>query len=417
MLIDNLSFPSHTISKPNYIRILFLVVLFMAFLYKFSFALGGEGISANYTFLLFPLGYILLYGKVRIPNDYFWGIMLIYLLVLIISTLYQFWYLDQLPRRIISFVIFMTMFSFLFIKIDQEMELSFKLAVIVISVLLSLNTLKFYMDVGGAALGFAAKDAVGGQRFGFVYVFALWITLFQNWKGVWNLLKYVCIFIILLGILLTFSRSGIVATLVSMMLFGIVTFYKLVKRGVVSGIIRWIFAALGCILVLVILSFIFPQIFEFFDERLFSFFAEGGVEKMDLENSEGSEGYRIYMLKMILEFVSRNPLTGAGYLGVWIMFEDQSGSAHNQYTDILFRTGILGMATYIYILVKLSVFLYKKDLGLFWGFVGMLIYGMFHETFKESHGGFIFAFLIGMLGQNKILNPIFDENTSKINRI
>ena len=388
----------------------------MGFLYKFSLALGGDGISANYTFLLFPIGYIIFYGKVRIPNYNFLGVILIYLLVLIISTLYQLWYLDYLPRRIMSFVIFMTIFSFMFIRIDHEMEFSFKLAVIVISVLLSLNTLKLYMDNGGAALGFAAKDVVGGQRFGFVYVFALWITLFQNCKGIWKLFKYACIFIILLGILLTFSRSGIVATLVSMMLFGLVTFYMLVKRRAVIGIIRWIFAALGCIFFLVMLSFVFPQIFEFFDARLFSFFVEGGVEKMDLENSEGSEGYRIYILKMILEFVSRNPFTGAGYLGVWIMFEDQSGSAHNQYTDILFRTGMLGMAAYLYLLFKLFFFLFKTDPGLFWGFVGMLIYGVFHETFKESHGGFIFAFLLGMLGQNKLITPIFAENNSKINR-
>jgi O-antigen ligase len=200
-------------------------------------------------------------------------------------------------------------------------------------------------------------------------------------------------------------------------LFGMVTFYKLVKRGTVIGIIKWVIAAVGCILALVLLSFIFPKIFEFFDARLFSFFAAGGVEKMELGNSEGSEGYRIYMLKMILEFVARNPFTGSGYLGVWIMFEDQSGSAHNQYTDILYRTGIAGLAAYVYLLVKLFIFLYKKDSGLFWGFVGMLIYGMFHETFKESQGGFIFAFLIGMLGQNRMLKPISDENTGKVNRI
>ena len=98
------------------------------------------------------------------------------------------------------------------------------------------------------------------------------------------------------------------------------------------------------------------------------------------------------------------------------MFEDQSGSAHNQYTDILFRTGMLGMAAYLYLLFKLFFFLFKTDPGLFWGFVGMLIYGVFHETFKESHGGFIFAFLLGMLGQNKLITPIFAENNSKINR-
>jgi hypothetical protein len=27
------------------------------------------------------------------------------------------------------------------------------------------------------------------------------------------------------------------------------------------------------------------------------------------------------------------------------------------------------------------------------------VYGLFHETFKESQGGFVYAFLIGMMAQ------------------
>jgi hypothetical protein len=41
-------------------------------------------------------------------------------------------------------------------------------------------------------------------------------------------------------------------------------------------------------------------------------------------------------------------------------------------------------------------------MGLFWGYIGVIIYGFFHETFKESHGGFILAFLIGMLNKTRL---------------
>ena len=41
-------------------------------------------------------------------------------------------------------------------------------------------------------------------------------------------------------------------------------------------------------------------------------------------------------------------------------------------------------------------YLYKIDLGLFLGFIGVLVFGLFHETFKVSHGAFVLAFLIGM---------------------
>ena len=51
--------------------------------------------------------------------------------------------------------------------------------------------------------------------------------------------------------------------------------------------------------------------------------------------------------------------------------------------------------------VAFTGFLYVKDLGLFVGFIGMLSYGLFHETFKLSQGAFIFAFLFAMYDQHR----------------
>ena len=46
------------------------------------------------------------------------------------------------------------------------------------------------------------------------------------------------------------------------------------------------------------------------------------------------------------------------------------------------------------------MYLYKNDMGLFLGYVGILVFGLFHETFKLSQGAFLFAFLVGMWAQS-----------------
>jgi len=94
--------------------------------------------------------------------------------------------------------------------------------------------------------------------------------------------------------------------------------------------------------------------------------------------------------------VLSSPLFGSGFLGIWIILDDGIGSAHGQYNDVLFRTGFIGLALYLYVLQRLGSYLYKADIGLFIGFIGVLAFGLFHETFKVSHGAFILAFLIGM---------------------
>ena len=101
-------------------------------------------------------------------------------------------------------------------------------------------------------------------------------------------------------------------------------------------------------------------------------------------------------MKSILEYVLSSPLFGSGFLGIWIILDDGIGSAHGQYNDVLFRTGFIGLALYLYVLQRLGSYLYKADIGLFIGFIGVLAFGLFHETFKVSHGAFILAFLIGM---------------------
>jgi hypothetical protein len=387
---------------------LFWIILFTVALYPFSITVGGEGVSANYLYILFPLLFVISNrSKIYLPNKIFTEYILIFTVIFFIALVYQLSNIQYSERRIISFLIFMSIFSLIFIKIDDRLIESFKVALILISLILSIRSIFLYFTLGGYELGFMAKNLVGSQRFGFIYIVAVWLLFFYKslgWKS--NSIKYLFLVILVIGILLTFSRSSIIALIGS---FSLYLTYRLKTRTKESfnlrlGILINMFFLLSLLLgVSIFLMDHFAGVIKFYVSTLFSLKAADGENFWELSNPESSEGYRIYMLGKILEFVANNPFTGSGFLGVWIMFEDGSGSSHNQFTDVLFRTGVFGFIAYCTLLYQLLAFLVRKAPDFFWGMLGVIIYGFMHETFKESQGSFLLAFLIGMFS-SKIRN-------------
>ena len=136
---------------------------------------------------------------------------------------------------------------------------------------------------------------------------------------------------------------------------------------------------------------------------VFDWFIDGTIYREVFESDpKSSMGYRSFILKKVLNFVAFNPVTGSGFLGCWIMFESFSCETHNQYSDVLFRTGIFGFCFYIYILFIIFKYLNAKHKDLFFGFIAVLIFSFFHLTFKLSHGGFMLSFLIAMAFKDRI---------------
>jgi hypothetical protein len=170
---------------------------------------------------------------------------------------------------------------------------------------------------------------------------------------------------------------------------------------------------------------LFSSVLEFYHARIVVFLSTPGAIEANLVNpaapdgagtytSGGTQilipdgagtytsgGTRIYIWSNIVKFVAQNPSMGSGYLGVWILnlFGHWSGSAHNQYLDVLFRVGVIGFIIYVYLLYRIVRCLHYSYPALCWGFIGVLVYGIFHETFKESHGAFVLAFLLGAMSQ------------------
>ena len=397
-----------------YFRKVFLALCFFIFLIPFSTNINGDGISINYTYILFPVIVMLALGKIRLPDVIFLVIILLYSLVFLLTTIYQYSYFDFFDRRVFSFFIFISMFFYMFIVIDSQMVESFKIAIIAIAIYSSLAAVFLYLLAGAGDLGFTAKGVVGSQRFGFVYIMAICLLLnYSPQKKSLVLLKIFVMLVVAVGLILTFSRSGIVSILGCFVIYmtgNILGWFKRMHPLKIKFVIKAAFSITIVSIITLLIYKIFPVPFNFYLERLFTLNQESGASTYtyDFYDPESSEGFRVYMFFEILNFISKNLFLGSGFLGVWILFDDKSGSAHNQYLDVLFRTGILGFIAYIFLIYRLLRFLYLKDTGLYWGLIGILIYGFVHETFKLSHGAFILSFLLGMVVQHRSGKPRVD---------
>lgn len=378
-------------------RTLFLMVCFLCFLYP---VIDAEGRSINYSFAVFPVLAILVSGRVRVPPPMVLHAVAIYTVIFIVASLYQYDLLDLSFWRLASFLLFMTLFLFAFIKIDNEMIVAFKAAIVVISVFFSLVAAAIFLGAEDR-LHYEAKNIVGSQRYGFIYMLGFWIALFyQPSTRLGAAAKWAASGLILAGILLTFSRSSIVALLFSVGLFAVAFVMRGLRRGTIaiSGVITGCKAVAIAGLLVFLTYYYLPLTFEFYADRLFGMIRSGDLT-MNLADPETSEGTRIHIIETAYEFVVAHPLTGSGYLGVWSLPESEAGSAHNQYIDVLLRTGFIGFLVYGLLIFKVLNFLRSYAYDLFWGVVGILVYGLFHETFKESQGAFVLAFLVGMATQ------------------
>lgn len=382
-------------------KYLFLAFIFFIFLLPLSISINNDGISANYLFVLFPIVIQFTEKKVKLPIGKLQFIILLYTIIFLVTSIYQYEYFDSISRRTISFLLFLTIFSYLFIDYKENYLNSFKFSLVLISVYLAFKSVLMYYQLGGAALGWEAKGLVGSQRIGFMYIMTFWIIFLSKPKGFFEaLIRFILFFIILIGVLLTFSRTPIVAFALSLFIYFVYSFRMWLKKPNMKTIYIFILILFFLVSVIILLSFLFPEIFDFFKSYFF-FFDKSSDSSFDFSDSGSSEGFRYYILIESFKYLIFSPFMGAGFLGVWILIDDQSGSAHNQFLDILFRTGLLGFVAYIYILVQISIFLYKKDKSLFFGFISTLVYGFFHETFKLSQGAFILTFLLGFTYSNK----------------
>jgi len=402
--------------------LLLRVVLFAAFLLPITM---GD-LSVNYAFVLYALFLAIQEKHIEKPGNILIGAMVAYGAIYLVGLGFDIFASDaMLLRRSVSFAIFMTMFAFVFVPFGALETRALKIALVAVSLGFSIYAIARFYSVGGNSYGSALKDITGSQRYGFVYLLAIFCLMTTSVAERWfQIGRAAALFVILAGLLLTFSRSSIVALGCVLPLFLLSPLISMVGsfvgRLVVTG------RRLGiAVLYTAALCAVFPVAFQFYGDLILSRYAplveeslvstgapphESSVDSLTPNQesardkvfvAEGSEGTRLLIWKAIIANSLTHPLTGSSYLGVWQLDGAGSGSAHSQYLDILMRTGFVGALIYIFIIGHVLFFLWRKEAGLFWGVLAMLVFGLFHETFKESQGAFILACLIGMYAADR----------------
>ncbi len=363
--------------------------------------LSVDGFGVNYLFALIPCAYVLSGRSLLRPRIEVAFYIYACVATFTLASIYQVRWIEFYDRRLISFALFLTMFALCFVPITEKHIAAFKLSLLIAGLFIAGQSLLLFMSLGAAAQAFESKDVVGSQRYGFVFILSFWILWYDKRLIESKLIRVLYLLILVMGIALTFSRASVVAFIGSVA-FAII--YSLATGGLSPG--KWLksfaVSALFLALGLLVLYFVAPIIFEFFSVRLIDY-VFSGASSDSIADPETSDGTRLFIWSHILEFVAHNPLTGSGFLGVWVLnlFDGFSGSSHSQYFDSLFRLGPLLFLGYLYYLIRIWWYFRKVDTGVFVGFSGILVYGLFHETFKESHGMFILAMLIAISLQRR----------------
>ena len=351
-------------------------------------------LSINYSFVLLP-GLALISNKLAKPPMIIAYALVFYLIVYLIANI---WFLDQASsffRRTSSFFIFMSLYVFAFIPITEQMIKSFKLALILIATYYSLDSLLEFLSID---LLDTTNIKDGKQRYGFIYIMAIFLLLYnflQSPKIKEKSLYFLFILIIFVGLMLTISRAAVLSLFLTIFFYLVFHLHKIRKLKLKNIIIAFL-----ALLIMVSATYLnFRTSINYYVLSLIIPILSGDIINQ-ASNFGSSEGIRIYRLLEIFEYISQHPILGTGFLGIWSISDTGSGSAHNQYGDVLLRVGVIGFAFFIIHITLLTMYLKKHHQDIFWGFFGVLVYGFFHETFKESQGAFVLAFLIGIYAQS-----------------
>ena len=356
-------------------------------LFSFIFFLtpiSYSGLAINYSFVFFPFIYLFIKKRFFRPSKLIITLLVFYTLIFCFSSIYQ---INLFPRRLTSFLIFISIFAFSFVKIGRNEVSAFKKSIILVSCYLSIKSIFLILSVG-TDIGFLGKTLVGSQRIGFLYILSFFLVFINFKKSNYSFsLKASIIILMLIGILLTFNRSSIIAFLIVFVFYILFGYSKNRIKNFFS--INFILLIFGSIFFYLFTYYFGSAVVDFFLTRLNPDY----IYNAALDNTS-STSVRIEIWKSIIEYVKSNPIMGSGFLGSWILTTVPENSAHSQYFDIFFRTGFLGFILWFLLTLKIIIRLYKIDKALFYGFLSIIIFGFFNETFKLSYGAFIYSFCL-----------------------
>jgi O-antigen ligase len=425
-----------------------------------TLAVGGSGVSANYLFVL-----LFITGSIKAPAR--WNtIAYLYVLFCVISYLLGVFIFSKfdyyfLLRQSISFIIFLLPIFILFIRVPYSIDDICRMAFLV-SCLYSAYTLWIVLSHGIWPIydTFAARAYLGNfvpdypQRFIMIILFSVfyWISCItprssknsffrhpgldpeskncstmedssfrRNDKGAglivlckglalnaWN---YLSILLLLFSVYISFTRAAWLGLGAGFIAYLFAVLWK-ARHGVklrfnFINSFKW-FTFVGIVALIAIVTLAAkPKMIE--DILLHQNRIEDAVSGFFNEpsgfNPKGSEGIRLQIWSAILDIVAISPITGTGFAGTHQFLDANWGSAHSQYMDILLRTGLIGLAFYLYLWVTILRY-YLTMPGIFAGLIAFLVFGLFQETTKFSYGALLFFLLLNKVYDGKSIKTI-----------
>ena len=414
---------------------LILLAAFFICFFEFSFRVGGTGVTANYFYILFPVIFFMAGIKRRIViREEVALIVLIYIIIYFLGSPLEI--LDagstesSLFRRFASFVAFLLPLSLAFIEFKPRDIRIFKMAVILACLYYSINKILLFLTLMVGVDVYNLKGAVGSQRYGFILALGFFIALYERRLFFGDFVRSqrtVIALILLTSLFLTFSRATVMAVVGTAIYFVWLKYFssqdnidntRVIKRSGLNKKLKALIL-LSSLAGLIFAAFYFfgeVGVMKYYKDRFVQPFQFDSVSSMT--NVGSSEGFRVHLISRVLEYISWNPVSGSNYQGLYLLYEEFKGAAstHNQYMDVLLRTGIFGAAIWLYLIYRIFRFC-KPDRGLLLGFVAILIYGLVHETFKLSYASFVFGILLSFSYINTTGNSahIFGRYRSRIN--
>ncbi len=389
-----------------------LVVIFFICFLEFSLNIGGTGVTANYFYILFPVIFFIAMIKRRIVIRQEMAIVvLIYAMIYFFGSPLELLYAEStefsLFRRFASFSVFVFPLLLAFIEFKPQDIRLFKIALILACLYYSINKIILFLTIMTGVDTYNLKGVVGSQRYGFILALGFFVTLFDRQLFFGAFIKSqrtIVALILIASLILTFSRATVIAVMGTVIYLLWLKYFtgcdqladkEKKRRPRLNRKLKAIIWLL-CLCGLIFLVFYFYGdygVLRYYKQRFIQPFQFDSVSSM--ANPGSSEGFRVYLISRVLEYLSWHPFSGSNYKGLYLLYDEFKGAAstHNQYLDVFLRTGLVGGTVWLYLLYRIFKF-FKHDKGLLFGFVAILIYGLVHETFKLSFASFIFGMLL-----------------------
>tara|TARA_S200000501_G_scaffold276234_2_gene260127 strand:+ start:22718 stop:24079 length:1362 start_codon:yes stop_codon:yes gene_type:complete len=405
----------------------------------FSLNIMSASISVNYLYFLFLIIFFF-NEKIFLKINKFYYLSFIYFLLIYFLNFFQHKIDFILLRKTFSFIIFIIPFIFFIFVVSERTIESLKNSIIYVSIFYGCLTIYWYFEFlyltkFDDSFNHALKHYVGGSRMGFFHIVAFFLILEKIFKNN-NWINYFLLFVNSAAIYNTYSRTTILAISVSFIIFMIISIQN-------KNIFNYSKKFLILFLILLLNLPIFYKTTKFYDKKFLNLIINSTLNKiliyipeinfdkledkdkdqetkknynenknnllfsendqtyikdriLEFNNPKSSEGYRILIWTKMFNYLYENNsiLHGSGYIGSFVVDNKMKFSAHSQYFDIFFRTGIIGFSICLIIYLIFLTKFKERNYYLFSGLLGVFIYGIFHETFKLSQGGFLFMFFI-----------------------